>query len=231
MKTFFFTFCLQLCLILFSYAQQLEQEYRTIIPMDQEIVSGGYFVDPPKEFEGHPYFESKNFENGKITINGLTYSDVPLLYNIWKDEILTFQPIHKQKILIRADKIETFTLLFPTPKTFVRIADNPAYPHQGNGMYELAFAGKAQVLIKYRKLTKPKREVSIYSAEFYQKADYFLEKEGELIQVSSKKQAFRFLDLEKKAIKTMLRGNRLNFKADKKEYLIFLATTFNNALP
>lgn len=231
MKTIFFILCLQLCPILFSYSQQLEQGYRNLIPLDQEIVSGGYFVDPPKEYEGHPYFESKNFEMGKITINNLTYADVPLLYNIWKDEILTFQPIHNKKILIRADKIETFTLQLPSPKTFVRIADNPDYTHHGNGIYEQAFAGKAKVLIKHRKLTKPKREVSIYSAEFYEKADYFLEKEGEIIQVSNKKQAFQFLGLEKKTIKPLLRSNRLNFKSDKKEFLIFLAKTFNNPTP
>lgn len=208
-------------------ADGLEASYRNNITFDQEVVSGGYFVDPPKEFEGHPYFFTKNFELSEITINGLTYHEVPILYNIWKDQVLTFQPIHKQKILIRADKIDAFTIHLETPLSFVRLEDNPSYSHHGSGIYEYVGVGPSRVLIKHRKLTKPKREYSIYSEVFYETQDYFLQKNAEILKVSSRKQAIDFLDLEKKETRKLTNASNLDFRTDKKSYLSFLVSLYN----
>ncbi|MFD2202099.1 hypothetical protein [Shivajiella indica] len=230
MRFLIFLCLFSFCLSLSSQGQSdntLEKKYRSNIPFDQEIVSGGYFVDPPKEFEGHPYFETKNFESGQITINGLTYSEVPLLYNIWKDEVLTFQPIHKQKILIRADKIDGFTIFFNTPTNFIRLTENPGYSNHGNGIYELVIKGKANLLIKHRKQTKSKREISKFSDEFYEQADFFIEKEKKIIQITSKKQAFEFLQLDKKKLRNPIRQRGLDFRRDKRSFLSYLTTVFN----
>lgn len=205
----------------------LEKNYRSIIPLDQEIVSGGYFVDPPKEIEGHPYFETKTFESGQITINGLTYKDVPLLYNIWKDEVLTFQPIHKQKILIRADKINEFMIYLNTPVIFIRLEENTGYIHHGNGIYELVVDGNASLLVKHRKQTKSKREISRFQDEFYQQVDFFLKKEENTAHITTKKQAFEFLQLDKKQLRNPIRENRLDFRRDRRSFLSFLTTISN----
>ncbi|RZS98726.1 hypothetical protein [Cecembia calidifontis] len=205
----------------------LEQSYRSNIPFDQDVVSGGYFVDPPKEFEGHPYLITKNFELSEITINGLTYSDVPILYNIWKDQVLTFQPIHKQKILIRSDKINAFTLRLESPLSFVRLPNNPSYSHHGSGIYEYVGDGPSRVLIKHRKLTKPKREYSIYSEVFYETQDYFLQKNAEILKVSNKKQAIDFLGLENKEVRKLTKASNLDYRTDRKGYLHFLVSLYN----
>ena len=230
MRILFFSCLFSLC---FSWPTQgqtvnaLEKNYRSNIPLDQEIVSGGYFVDPPKEFEGHPYFETKTFESGQITINGLTYTDVPLLYNIWKDEVLTFQPIHKQKILIRADKINEFTIYLNSPTRFMRLDKNPGYTHHGNGIYELVIDGKASLLVKHRKQTKSKREISKFREEFYQQADFFIKKEGNTVQITNKKQAFDFLQLDKKELRNSIRQNGLDFRRDRRSFLSYLTTIHN----
>lgn len=207
----------------------LEANYRNNITLDQEVISGGYFVDPPKEYEGHPYFITKNFEPSEITINGLNYKEVPLLYNIWEDQVLTFHPIHKQKILIRSDKINAFTLQLDTPVSFVRLQDNPSYSHHGSGIYESLGDGPARLLIKHRKLTRSKREVSIFTKEFYEDQDYFLKKNGEVLKVVKRKQAIDFLTLEKKAVKRLSRASNLYFRTDKKDYLSLLVSLYNQA--
>lgn len=207
----------------------LEITYRKNITLDQEVISGGYFVDPPKEYEGHPYFITRNFESSEITINGLNYKGVPLLYNIWEDQVLTFHPIHKQKILIRSDKINAFTLQLDTSVSFVRLEDNPSYSHHGSGIYESLGDGPARLLIKHRKLTRSKREVSIFSKEFYEEQDYFLKKNGEILKVANRKQAIDFLALEKKAVKRLSRASNLYFRTDKKDYLSLLVELYNQA--
>ena len=38
----------------------LKEAYLSNIPFHQEVISGGYYVDPPPNIEGNPYFHSKS---------------------------------------------------------------------------------------------------------------------------------------------------------------------------
>ena len=201
MKTLFFSIFGSLFLCIQGMAQaplDLEETYLSNIPFHQEVISGGYYVDPPYNIEGNPYFHSKSFEKGNITINGLTYGAVPLLYNIQKDQIITFHPLHSQKILLNSEKVNAFTLLIPEKTLFIKIENNDFYSHHNNGFYELVINGNAQLLCKHYKTTSAKKEVGKYSGYFIESSDYLLKKNDQIMLVKNRKQAFEFLGLEKK---------------------------------
>lgn len=231
MKPYFFLIIVVFCSASNLPAQstkELAEAYRSNIPLHQEIVSGGYYVDPPQNIEGYPYFKSKNFEYGSLTINGLTYENVPLLYNIFTDEIVTFHPVHKQKTLIKTEKIDGFIL--PSKIRFVRIMDIPEYSHQGKGFYELVQeGGKANLLCKHFKTTKAKREMSQYSSIFMEKSDFLIQKGDKIIQVKNKGQAIDFLSLEKKLTNRSAREKSLNYRNDRRRYLSFLVEFYNRS--
>lgn len=204
-----------------------EDLYQKNIPLYQDIISGGYYLDPPKEIEGHPYFMSRNLEMSTVTINGLRYQKVPLSYNIFTDELVTFQPIYKQKILIRPDKINAFEMDIKGKRTFVIVPENPGYLHHRKGIYEILDAGEVNLLRKHYKLTKPKRELSVYTSIFSEKSDYFLQKTREIKRINKHKQAFEFLGLDRKAIKKQLREKQLTFRENPAAYLTFLTQLYN----
>ncbi|MCL6257832.1 hypothetical protein M3O96_01945 [Aquiflexum sp. TKW24L] len=230
MKPCIFLLIISICILSNLQAQssqELEDAYKANIPLHQEIVSGGYYVDPPQSIEGDPYFLSKNFEYGRLTINGLAYENVPLLYNIFSDEVVTFHPIHKQKTLIKTDKIDGFVL--PQNIRFVRIPINPGYSHHGKGFYELVEEGeKANLLCKHYKTTKAKREVSKYSSTFQDKFDFLIKKGDQIQLVKSKGQAITFLELDKKQINKNAKVKNLNFRNDRRIFLAFLVESFNS---
>lgn len=231
MRSYFFFIIVFACIVSSLQAQssrELAEAYQANIPLHQEIVSGGYYVDPPQNIEGDPYFQSKNFEYGSLTVNGLTYENVPLLYNIFSDEVVTFHPIHKQKTLIKTDKIDGFEL--PENIRFIRIQDKPEYSHHGKGFYELVKEGpKGNLLCKHFKTTKAKREMSQYSSIFLEKSDFLIQKEGQLLQVKSKGQAIDFLSLDKKQINRSAKEKGLNFRNDRRAYLSFLVESYNQS--
>jgi hypothetical protein len=207
-------------------SSELEIAYKAHIPLHQEIVSGGYYVDPPHEIEGDPYFISKNFEYSTITVNGLTYEKVPLLYNIFTDEVIIFHPIHKQKTLLKTDKIDAFVL--PENKSFIRIKENPEYSHHNNGFYELVEKGeKGNLLCKHFKTTKVKREISKYNSVFVEKLDFLIQKSDTIHLVKNRGKSIEFLGLDKKEIKKKSREIGLDFRNDRRSYLAFLVETFN----
>lgn len=231
MKFYFFLIIGSVCIVSNLQAQsskELAEAYQNNIPLHQEIVSGGYYVDPPQNIEGFPYFQSKNFEYGTLTVNGLTYENVPLLYNIFSDEVVTFHPIHKQKTLIKTDKIDGFVL--PKNIRFIRIQENPEYSHHSKGFYELVQEGtKGNLLCKHFKTTKAKREMSQYSSVFLDKSDFLIQKESQILQVKSKGQAIAFLSLDKKQINRSTKEKNLNFRNDRRAYLSFLVESYNQS--
>ncbi|EPA00590.1 hypothetical protein A33Q_0063 [Indibacter alkaliphilus LW1] len=230
MKTIFFSLIFLILTISFGYAQgdfSYQATYRENILLDQEVVSGGYYVDPAKNIEGHPYFDLRNFEKGNIQINGMLYTEVPLLYDIWQDEVLTFQPIHSKKILIRADKVEQFILEHTPKRIFIRLDENPGYTFHRNGYYELLAGEELQLLTKHYKQTKANRDNLSYTDVFYEKSDFFLKKGNEIQLIRKRKQARDFLGLDNKALRDIFKGKNLRFKADKKAYLSVLVEYIN----
>lgn len=231
MKSYFFLLAFCACLVSNLQAQtsqELEDAYKANIPLHQEIVSGGYYVDPPQTIEGYPYFKSKNFEYGSLTINGLTYENVPLLYNTFTDEVITFHPVHKQKTLIKTDKIDGFTL--PDKFKFIRIQENPEYSHHGKGFYELVEEGnKANLLCKFFKTTKAKREMSQYSSIFLEKSDFLIQHGEKIYHIKSKGQAISILGLNKKEINRGAKEKSLNYRNDRRSYLSFLVASYNQS--
>ncbi|WP_194976567.1 hypothetical protein [Aquiflexum lacus] len=234
MKSIFFSILGSLFLNVITIAQaqsELERTYLTNIPFHQEVISGGYYVDPPPNIEGNPYFKSKSFENGTITINGLTYESVPLLYNIQKDQIITFHPVHSQKILLNSEKINAFILFTPEKSVFVQIENNDTYPHHNSGFYELVKDGDAQLLCKHYKTTSAKKEVGKYSGYFTEDSDYLLKKNKQVIVVKKRKQAFEFLGLEKKELLKELKKNGIYFRGNPRAFLGFLTAYHNQQVP
>lgn len=231
MKTLFFSIFGSIFISGLAIAQvahsDLEKTYLSNIPFHQEVITGGYYVDPPPNIEGNPYFRTKSFEKGTITINGLTYEDIPLLYNIQKDQIITFHPIHSQKILLNGEKVNAFTLFMPDKTIFVQVENNKTYANHNNGFYELIKDGKAQLLCKHYKTTSSKKEVGKYSGYFIESSDYLLKKNNEIIVVKNRKQAFDFLELEKKELLKELKKNGIYFRGNQRAFLEFLTASHN----
>ena len=228
-----FLFTLSLCFFALygvSYSQQTvsaTDAYQSNIPLHQETISGGYYVDPPQTIQGDPYFSSKNFEIGSLTVNGIRYDKIPLLYNIYSDEIITFHPDHKQRVLIKTEKINAFSLLEKSESNFIKINENPNYSHHGNGFYELIASGNVDLLNKHYKTRKEKRELSKYTSEFVEKNDFWLRKGDDMRLVKKKSDVFDFLGLEKRDVRTMAREQNLIFKSNKRAYLMMVVSYFN----
>lgn len=197
-------------------------EYKDQLPYFQELITGGQYAEASRLIQGNPYFGSRQFEEGTLTINGIVYPEVPLLYDSFLDQVVTFHPIFNQKILIKPEKIDGFVL--SNGSRFRFIPSNDGYLHDQNGIYEILAEGKLTALAKRYKTTKALREMSQYDAVFLEKSDYFLLKDGTFYPVSKGKQAIETLGLDPKAAKKQVRAAGINFKQSPERFLQFLIT-------
>lgn len=191
--------------------------YKEEIPYFQELITGGQYAEAPKMIEGHPFYYSRQFENGSLQINGITYPQVPLLYDSYRDQVLTFHPIYNQKILINPEKVDQFRLA--NGDRFRFFEGNQGYLYHLNGLYKVLNDGEVLALVKEYKTTKDKNDISKYTDVFVDKTEYFIWKEGTFFKVNKANQIPDILDVSKKEFKKGMKNKGVRFKSAPEEYL------------
>lgn len=196
--------------------------YREEISYFQELITGGQYAEPSLFIKGDPYHISRQFERGTLRINGITYPDVPLLYDSYQDQLLTFHPIFNQKILIKPEKIDGFVL--GNGDHFRFFTGNESYPHHGNGIYQVLEEKKTIALSKPYKTTKALREISRFQEEYLEKVDYFLYQEGGFHPIKKASDAYVVLGLDQKIGKKEVKSKGLSFKKSPPAFLKFIVS-------
>lgn len=197
-------------------------DYKEQLPYFQELITGGQYAEASRLIQGDPYFASRQFEKGTLSINGISYPEVPLLYDCYLDQLVTFHPIFNQKILVKPEKIDGFVL--SNGSKFQFFSENPSYTRHSNGIYQILGDGEYTALAKRYKTTKQTREMSQFDELFVEKSDFFLWKDGVFNQVSKGSQAIELLGLNPKETKKLLRSRNLNFKQNQENFLRFLVS-------
>jgi hypothetical protein len=151
----------------------------------------------------------------------VNYEEVPLLYDSQADWVITFHPIHKQKILIKSEKVDQFEL--QDGAEFRNFKGNESYTHHRNGFYEIIADGGIKVLAKHHKELKPVKDLGEFTKVFVAYEDFFYWYDGKFESVSRKSQAIKLLGLEKKEAKQALKASRLDFKRNMRQSLAILA--------
>lgn len=196
--------------------------YQQELPYFQELITGGQYAAPSPRIKGVPYFSTRQFEGGTLRINGITYPQVPLIYDTYSDQVITFHPIFNQKILIKPEKIDGFTL--SEGQSFRFFEGNESFLHRGNGIYQVLGQGNAIALAKHYKTTKDSREQARYDSEYVEKITYFIWEEGRFFSVKNAAQAIASLGLDAKVLKRESKAKGLQFKKSPEAYLQFLVT-------
>ena len=196
--------------------------YQQELPYFQELITGGQYAAPSPRIMGDPYFTSRQFEEGVLRINGITYPQVPLIYDTYHDQLITFHPIFNQKILIKPEKIDGFTL--SEGQLFRFFAGNESFLHHGNGIYQVLGQGNAIALAKRYKITKESRDQARFDSEYVEKTAYFVWQEGRFSSIKNAAQAIASLGLDAKVLKKELKEKGLQFKKSPEAYLQFLVT-------
>jgi hypothetical protein len=226
MKKILFLLFSSLFFVTSTKAQMVGQEssylaaYKKKLPYFQELITGGQYVEAPKTIEGHPFYFLRQFDNGNLSINGIIYPEVPLMYDCYRDQVITFHPIYNQRILINPDKIDEFSL--SNGEVFRFMEGNSSYVHHLNGLYQVLNDGSTQILVKRFKTTKSKREMSIYTDEFIEKRDFFIWNSGVFTPINKANQAIEILELDPKIAKKHLKDQKLRFQENTEDYLIAL---------
>jgi len=164
--------------------------------------------------EGHPFFQVVNFINGNVNVDGMIFHDVPMLYDIVKDQLIIqdFQKVYK--INLPADRVQQFFLL---GHLFVHLN---ASDQVKTGFYDQLYKGKISLFAKREKKILEKYSNIQISKVVISQNVYYIKKDGVYYTIKNKSSLFSALKGKKKEVQQYLKANDIKFKREPERAMI-----------
>jgi hypothetical protein len=125
-------------------------EYKRSAGNNDLLFIGTEYSNYSHGINGHPFLNTDSFRLGSVMYNGAMYYNVPMLYDILRDELVIKYLNTNNPMKLVSEKIRSFDL---DGRHFVRV-DLPA-PGPASGFYELVFEkGNTSLLVKHNKEIK-----------------------------------------------------------------------------
>src|SRR5688572_15370141 len=86
------------------------QLYFSTVKAQSNLYNGAYYLEYNQREEEHPYFLNDDWTMGSITYDNNHYEDVPLLYDISQQKIVTEHLSTASKIALVSQKVQRFVI-------------------------------------------------------------------------------------------------------------------------
>jgi hypothetical protein len=188
------------------------------------LYNGSEYIEYASIFqEGHPFFESAVFVKGSIRFDGMDFQDVPMLYDMIKDEVIIQHFGKVYKMNLPAEKIERFTL---SGHSFIRIVQDSSHQLK-TGFYDRLYNGKIMVLAKREKKIREEYGNLQISNVVDQKIYYYIKKDSIYRSLKNMHTLLGILKSKKKEIQQYLNKNKVKYKNDPEHAMIIAAEYYD----
>lgn len=200
--------------------------YNPFILKQSRLYNGIEHLGYSVRIKGHAYFLQNKLQTGTLVYDELAFADVPMLYDLSKDQVVIQHLNGFSKVGLVSEKVKEFTLL---NHHFIRLqADSLNNSTIITGFYDELYAGKLKVLAKRIKFIDETIKDEL-EREFLQQDLFFIQKEGAYYAVKNYKGLLSVLKDKAPAVKQYLRKNRIKFRKDR-EHAIVKATAYYDSL-
>ena len=157
-------------------------------------------------FNGDQFFLSDWFLSGEVSINGQTFNNLIIKYDIYSDEIMI--PLNRDEIVqLNKEMVDSFTIRFED-KLFKFINIRNEASKGFTGYVNVLYKGKSALFVKYKK------EISHYITEkkfgeFYEKHQIYFMKDSIIYLIKTRNDLFKILDTDNVQIKKFVSHNKL----------------------
>ena len=165
----------------------------------------------------HQFLFSKTPLPGSLTINGKTFKNISIMYDIYNDEILTATN-HGSVLQLNKEMVDSFAIIFEY-KTykFTKIQEDSVKGFKG--FVNVLYKGKTALYVKYKK------EIELLSADdtfdkFYQTHRIYFVKDSVVNLVTGKREFFNLMDEYKVPIRSFIKKNRLKMSKSNPESFV-----------
>ena len=177
--------------------------------------------------KGNAYYADVNaFTPGSVNYDNMVFKNVPMLYDIYGDQLVILLFNHFTKITLIKDKTSSFDFL---DHHFIRIdtvtfLNNPAIKP---GYYDELYYGKLQILAKYSKNIQTYTGGLTLETYFNAEKSYFVRKNNLYYGFSGEGDLLDILKDKKKELKKYIRENQIKYRRNPEEAMVKIASYYD----
>lgn len=184
---------------------------------DQTLFNGRVWRNKYYKVREDQFLYSKVYMSGSVSIDGTTFRNVNLLYDIYSDEIITHTP-NGSFLQLNKEAVDSFSIIFENTRRYFFRTDVDSVKGY-KGYLNKLYSGKSSLYVKYKK------EIELLAVdrkydEFYQTHKVFLVKDSVINPVAGKRDLLLLLGDEKAVVKSYIKKNRLFVTIKRPESLI-----------
>jgi hypothetical protein len=196
--------------------------YTVSIRGQANLYNGSEYQEPEQTNDQHPFFDSEDWVDGSVTFEGERYDNIPLLFDISADKLVTENFYNAEEMVLDNEKINAFTI---GSHPFIKI-ENESGPVK-KGFYEVLYKGPSEVIVRHRKETQERIESSAIEIDFEVKDHYFIVKDGNYFPANNKRAVLKIFADEKHALRQFISKNKIRLRQNQTKALPAIAMQYD----
>ncbi len=197
-------------------------KFQQIVNTSAPLYNGTVYIKYWNKVIGHPYFDSDQFKTADISFQNFIYRDIPLKYDLVKNQLVIFNATKEFEMAILNDYVSEFKI---NNHRFIKInADSVHEYNPGPGFYELLYNGHSSVIANYYKRIEASLKAEDNTSSFVKYNKFFVFSLNEYHEVKRISDYFNLFKDQKEQLKKYMRKGKLNYIKDPAKTLVELAT-------
>jgi len=206
----------------------VERDFYKKIGPQSRLYNGMQYDLYDPHMKGNAYYDDvDSWKKGSVFYDGYLYTNVNMMYDIYKDEVVILIYNNFMRISLISEKIRDFNLL---DQHFIYLKNNPTNSNSlKTGFYGELYGGKIQVLSKKTKNIQNSTDYLGNITPYFSPVKYYyLFKNGKYYTVNSQGAFLDALSDHKKEIKQFIRTNNIKFKKAPEQAMTAIAAYYDH---
>jgi hypothetical protein len=202
--------------------------FEKAIGQQSRLYNGHEYLLYDRVIKGNALYplNAETWAPGVVNYDGITYRDVPMMYDIYKDVVVVLLYNRFSRYTLLNERVHDFTL---ADHHFVRVVTDSLSNNAGisTGFYDELYGGKTEVLAKRVKNLQNSTIMSTLETYFVEKHSYYLKKGNNYYSVGSQGSFLNVLKDKKKALQQYIKDNKIVFRDDPEDAMIKIASYYD----
>jgi len=195
--------------------------YSSGIGEQSEIYNGEIYNIRPVATKGSPYFLDAAFTvPGMIRYNGTLYKNVPLLYDIFANQMVAAQ--RNVFFVLRADKLSD---AYFSGHHFINLVNQTG--KLSPGYYDELYEGRSQVLVKRAREVKRLAATQTVEVSYFNSDVIYIRKAGAYFEVDGKGSVLSLFKDKKKELNQFLKDKGVRYGDNREASIVLLANYYD----
>lgn len=208
-------------------AQNLEAYFNKAVKQQSKLFNGAFYEFYLPRITGSAYFkDSQEFTKGSVVYDGFLYEDVPLLYDLYRDVLVSVFYEGNFKFNLISEKVTEFKI------------DNHHFVYLDKGLdstksvgrtgfYDLLHKGRIKIYSKRTRLLQEATDARYARQFFVPKNFYYVEKDKTLYSFSSLGSFLSLFKKERSEMRKYLKKNEIRYKDNPERAMVLLANYYD----